>query len=150
MNIKIPPVLVCLLFGLAMYLLARFLPVGYFDFFGRRTLMQVLILLAAVVSIMALIQFWRARTTIDTSRPEKVGTLVTSGIYRISRNPMYLALLLLLLAWGLWLGNAFNTITAAGFVSFMNAYQIKREEAALRKKFGKVYEQYCIKVRRWF
>jgi protein-S-isoprenylcysteine O-methyltransferase Ste14 len=55
-----------------------------------------------------------------------------------------------LLAFGLWLGNVFNTLLAAGFVSYMNAYQIIPEEEALVKLYGKDYQQYCIKVRRWF
>lgn len=63
---------------------------------------------------------------------------------------MYLALLLVLVAWGLWLGNAFNTIVAAGFVSYMNVFQIIPEEKILHQVFGKEYQQYCVFVRRWF
>jgi protein-S-isoprenylcysteine O-methyltransferase Ste14 len=63
---------------------------------------------------------------------------------------MYLALLLILLAWGLWLGNAFNTLLAAGFVGYMNRFQIIPEEEALTAMFGKRYQQYCKQVRRWF
>ncbi|MBT8223517.1 MAG: isoprenylcysteine carboxylmethyltransferase family protein, partial [Eudoraea sp.] len=62
----------------------------------------------------------------------------------------YLALLMILLAWGLWLGNAFNTLTAAGFVYYMNAYQIKPEEKHLHQIFGAEYKQYCTMARRWF
>ena len=82
--------------------------------------------------------------------PSKATSLVTGGIYNYSRNPMYLALLLILLAWGLWLGNAFNILLAAGFVGYMNKFQIIPEETALASKFGKTYHQYCILVRRWF
>jgi protein-S-isoprenylcysteine O-methyltransferase Ste14 len=63
---------------------------------------------------------------------------------------MYLAILLVLLAWGLWLGNAFNTLLAAGFVGYMNKFQIRPEEEALATIFGKEFQQYCTQVRRWF
>ena len=150
MTFKIPPALIFGCTALGMYLLATFLPVGYFDFFGRYCLMGTLMAMALVVAGVALLQFYRVRTSVDPLNPEKVSSLVTHGVYAYSRNPMYLALLLLLLAWGLWLGNAFNTLLAAGFVSLMNRLQIRREEASLMEKFGKEYRQYCIKVRRWF
>ncbi|WP_373018744.1 isoprenylcysteine carboxylmethyltransferase family protein, partial [Muriicola sp.] len=102
------------------------------------------------IAITALIQFLRARTTVDPLHPDKASSLVTRGVYSISRNPQYLALLMVLLAWGLWLGNAFNVLLAAGFVSLMNRFQISREEASLQEKFDNEYRQYCIKVRRWF
>lgn len=150
MNLKIPPVLLFAFTALLMYLLAEFLPVGYFDFFGRMYLMGILLLLALVTAITALIQFFGAKTSVDPLNPDKASVLVTRGVYSISRNPQYLALLMVLLAWGLWLGNAFNVLLAAGFVSAMNRWQISREEASLLEKFGKEYSQYCIKVRRWF
>ncbi len=133
-----------------MYVLGAFLPVGYFDFFGRFYLMAALLVLAFILGVAALWQFYKARTTIDPRKPDRTVVLKTKGVYAFSRNPMYLALLLVLLAWGLWLGNAFNTILAAGFVSVMNKLQIGPEETALQKKFGKTYGQYCIRVRRWF
>lgn len=133
-----------------MYLLAKFLPVGHFDFFGRYYVMIALLCGAVVIGAIALLQFFRARTTVHPMAPAKVTRLVTSGIYHYTRNPMYLALLLILLAWGLWLGNAFNTLLAAGFVSYMNTFQIIPEEQFLTQIFGKEYQQYCVQVRRWF
>jgi protein-S-isoprenylcysteine O-methyltransferase Ste14 len=150
MKLKIPPLIVTIIFGLFMYLLATYLPVGYFDFFGRNYLVYLLLFLALLIGIVSLFQFFRSKTSIDPYAPSKVSTLVTSGLYHYSRNPMYLALLLLLLGWGLYLGNAFNTILAAGFVYYMNAFQIIPEEEVLRDKFGKEYQKYCVMVRRWF
>lgn len=150
MALKIPPVVVFLLFGGLMYLLAALLPVGYYDFLGRYLLIKILAVSAAIIAFISLFQFYRRKTSIDPKNLTRTTILVTSGIYNYSRNPMYLALLLLLLAWGLWLGNAFNTLLAAGFVAYMNAFQIEHEEAALKKQFGKEYEQYCRMVRRWF
>ncbi|WP_419211799.1 methyltransferase family protein [Maribacter sp. X9] len=150
MELKLPPALVFLFFGLGMYLVAKFLPVGFFDFFGRNLLFGVLVVLAVVLMIIALIQFYRARTTIDPSKPIKTAKLVTNGVYTFSRNPMYLAMLLLLLALGVALGNAFNTLIAAGFVAYMNHFQIVPEERFLLEKFGREYKEYCTLTRRWF
>jgi protein-S-isoprenylcysteine O-methyltransferase Ste14 len=150
MKPKIAPFAVFLITVLLMYALKRFLPFGYFDFFGRFYLMGALLVVALIVGVTALLQFYRAKTTVNPMRPENTTALVTNGVYAISRNPMYFALLLVLLAWGLWLGNAFNTIIAAGFVSFMNKYQISLEEKALGKQFAKEYGDYLTRVRRWF
>lgn len=150
MKLKIPPAILFLLFGGCMYLLDRFLPVGYFDFFGRMYLSKGLIVLALLIGTVALYQFYKARTSVDPATPAKTTRLVTGGVYRYTRNPMYLAMLLLLLAFGLSLGNVFNTITAAFFVAYMNRYQIIPEEEMLAKIFGKAYQQYCLQVRRWF
>lgn len=150
MNLKVPPVLVLIIFGAFMYVLSRFLPVGYFDFFGRNYLMYALLVLAVLIGFIALFQFFSMKTTVDPIAPLKATKLVTSGLYQFSRNPMYLGMLLVLLAWGIWLGNAFNVLLAAGFVGYMNRFQIIPEEAALSQLFGKEYRQYCTLVRRWF
>jgi protein-S-isoprenylcysteine O-methyltransferase Ste14 len=150
MKLKIPPVAIFLAFALFMYLLAKFLPFGFFDFFGRRYLTISLLAVSIAISLVALYQFKRAKTTVDPTKPSKASRLVTGGIYKFTRNPMYLALLLMLLALGLQLGNAFNTLTAAFFVAYMNKFQILPEEEILSKVFGKEYRQYCSEVRRWF
>ncbi|MDB2606668.1 isoprenylcysteine carboxylmethyltransferase family protein [Zobellia sp.] len=150
MELKIPPAVVFLFFAGLMYLLATFLPFGYFDFFARQYLVYGLICFAGIVAVVALFQFFRLRTTINPKNPSKTSKLVENGIFAYSRNPMYLAMLILLLALGVWLGNAFNTLLAAGFVGYMNRFQIIPEEIALLKLFGKEYRQYCLNVRRWF
>lgn len=150
MKLKVPPVLVMFIFGVSMFLLATYLPIGHFDFFGRALLMYVLLSGALGIGLISLYQFYQRKTTISPLTPEKVSYLVTGGIYKYTRNPMYLALLLLLLAWGLYLGNAFNMLVAAGFVSYMNRFQIIPEEMVLTNRFGKDYQKYLIQVRRWF
>lgn len=150
MQLRIPPPVVALIFGAAMYVLNRFLPVGNFDFFGREFLIYTLTAIAVILVVAAKWQFQKFSTTSNPMDPSKATSLVTGGIYSYSRNPMYLALLLILMAWGLWLGNAFNSLLAAAFVAFMNNFQIALEEKTLASKFGKSYQQYCIQVRRWF
>ncbi|MEP2056407.1 MAG: isoprenylcysteine carboxylmethyltransferase family protein [Maribacter litoralis] len=150
MELKVPPVLVFLCFGLMMYLLAEFLPIGYFDFYGRMLLAKILVGAGIIIVMLALIQFKMSKTTVDPTKPDKASNLVVGGIYKFSRNPMYLAMLLLLLALGIFLGNAFNTLVAAGFVAYMNRFQIIPEEQILLNKFGRTFKDYCILTRRWF
>ncbi|WP_291960482.1 methyltransferase family protein [Maribacter sp.] len=150
MELKVPPALVFLCFALLMYLLAEFLPIGYFDFFGRLLLTKILVGVGVIIALFALFQFRKSKTTIDPTKPEKASELVVDGIFKYSRNPMYLAMLLILLALGVFLGNAFNTLVAAGFVSYMNRFQIVPEERILLNKFGRSYKDYCILTRRWF
>ncbi|EAR01581.1 methyltransferase family protein [Maribacter sp. HTCC2170] len=150
MKLRIPPVLVFVIFSSLMYLLSRFLPFGNFEFFGRVFIIFFLLVIATIVAVFSLVQFFSSKTTVDPRKPDEASVLVVNGIYKYTRNPMYLALLLVLLAWGIWLGNAFNTILAAGFVAYMNKFQIFPEEEALAYKFPKDYRHYCTQVRRWF
>ncbi len=150
MKLKIPPVFVLIIFGCFMYILSRFLPFGYFDFLGRNVLIVALLTIAGSIGFISLVQFFTSKTSINPKTPSKASSLVTSGMYMFSRNPMYLGLLLILLAWGVWLGNAFNVLIAAGFVKYMNTFQIIPEEEVLNKIFGKAYVQYCTLTRRWF
>ena len=150
LKLKILPAFVFALFAAGMYLLDKVLPFGEFDFFGRQLLIYILAGIGLFIALVAIFQFSRQGTTLDPRQPEKATKLVTGGLYQYSRNPMYLALLLVLLAWGLRLGNAFNTLLAAGFVWYMNRFQILPEEEVLHRKFGAAFRQYCTLVRRWF
>ena len=150
MKLKLPPVLIFVIFSMLMYVLSLVLPFGDFEFFGREVLILFLLGMGALVGFISLIQFYIAKTSIDPRTPSKASDLVTNGLYKFSRNPMYLALLMVLLAWGLWLGNAFNTLLAAGFVGYLNKFQIIPEEKALSDMYGKAYKHYCTQVRRWF
>lgn len=150
MKLKLPPVLVFVIFSILMYVLSIVLPFGDFDFFGRQFLAFFLVGSGAIVGLVSLIQFYVVKTSIDPRTPSKVSSMVTKGLYKYSRNPMYLALLMVLLAWGLWWGNAFNTLLAAGFVGYMNRFQIIPEEEELAATYGKEFRHYCTQVRRWF
>lgn len=111
--------------------------------------MCVLLSIALLIGVTAVLQFLKQKTTVDPMNPNKVSSLVTSGLYKFSRNPMYLAMLLLLIGFCLWLGNAFNSLLIAGFIHYMNKFQIFPEEEILQNRFGKAYKVYCTKVRRW-
>lgn len=143
-NISLPPPLIFLICAGVMYLLPK-----SGEFYFSRLIITLLILMAIGISILSLWQFHRANTTINPLSFEKTTQLVTTGIFRMSRNPMYVSLWLLLLSWFLWLGNSIAILGLIFFVWIINELQIKREEQVLSQKFGKQYEYYCQKVRRW-
>lgn len=93
--------------------------------------------------------FRRAKTTVNPRQPQNASALVTSGIYRATRNPMYLGLLLVLIAWGVMLAHGLALIVLPGFVLYMNRFQIAPEEAVLTGLFGTAFTEYTGKVRRW-
>ncbi len=136
MRLKLPPAIVFLVFGAMMYVLARTLPVGDFDFFGREVVSKVVMGIAILIAVIAIFQFRTKKTTVNPQKPENASSLVTSGIYDVSRNPMYLAMLLLLVALGLQFQNAFNALLVGGYVFYMNKFQIIPEEEVLAEKFG--------------
>jgi protein-S-isoprenylcysteine O-methyltransferase Ste14 len=97
----------------------------------------------------ALVHFLRSRTTINPLKPESASALVTGGIYRLTRNPMYLGLATLLLAWAFYLGNLAALAGVPVFILYMNRFQIAAEERALEARFGAEYAAYRARVRRW-
>lgn len=102
-----------------------------------------------LIEAVSVLAFLRVRTTVTPLKPEKASTLVVSGFYRVSRNPMYLGMLFLLIGWALWLGNSAVLIMLPLFVVYLTIFQIKPEEAALSEKFGADFQAYCRRVRRW-
>lgn len=93
--------------------------------------------------------FQRARTTANPLRPEQSSSLVTDGIYRYTRNPMYLGLLLVLLGYAVYLAALYSLSGPVVFVLYLSAFQIRPEENILREKFGADFIAYCQRVRRW-
>ncbi|WP_308443650.1 MULTISPECIES: methyltransferase family protein [Rodentibacter] len=143
MLFPLPPIL-CVFIGTAMY----FLPlIGQYP--RNPYLISIFILLSGAIAIASVWQFYRYKANIDPQQLDKTTTLVTSGIFRISRNPMYLSLLLMLSGWALWLGNLLSWAGVATFVFLMNRFQISQEEAYLERQFGEDYRRYKSKVRRW-
>ncbi len=107
------------------------------------------VVLAGVVGTLAVFHCFRARTTVHPHCPEKTSCLVAYGVFRLSRNPMYLSLLLLLTAWMLQLGHLLSPLWLAGFVAYITRFQIRPEERVLQELFGDEYDAYCRTTRRW-
>ncbi len=88
-------------------------------------------------------------TTVDPTRPQRASVLVTTGIYRFSRNPMYLGFLLWLLGWSAWLQQPLGVVVGGVLLAYLNRFQIAPEERALRVRFGQAFSDYCARTRRW-
>jgi protein-S-isoprenylcysteine O-methyltransferase Ste14 len=149
MNPLIPPPVVALLLGAAMWAVARFLPWGRFEFAVQIPLAIVLLAVGLMIALAAVVPFITAKTTINPMRPERASSLITDGIYRYSRNPIYLADAVLLAALAMSLGNIVNCLILLLFLWIIQRFQIAAEERALSKLFGERYTAYCSKVRRW-
>ncbi len=149
MKLKIPPVVQVIVAALAMWLIKVQFPVLNFPILHQRLIAGVLITIGLAITLVAVGGFRKAKTTVDPTAPAKAETLVIKGPYRFSRNPMYLGFLAVLCGWALALGNLAALIMPAIFVWYMNEFQIKPEEQALKEKFGADYDAYRKKVRRW-
>ena len=122
---------------------------GQFHFELQLPIAILIAISGFALATISMLEFRRASTTIDPFHPEEASSLVDSGVFRFSRNPMYVGLLLVLIGWSVWLGSYYNLVVLAMFVSYITAFQIKPEEAAMKSLFGEEYDQYRSKVRRW-
>ena len=147
LELKIPPAAVWFICALIMWALACLLPFG-----ALPHLPALAIAVAGIgvgVGLAALWSFRKAHTTINPLDPSQATHFVSKGIYQLSRNPMYVGLAFCLIAWAIWLSCVLTWIGIPLFIVYMTRFQIIPEEHALRLKFGKEYENYCLKVRRW-
>jgi protein-S-isoprenylcysteine O-methyltransferase Ste14 len=149
LDLKIPPLIIFVFVGGLMWWAARVAPAAEFDLPARRGIATAIAALGVAIAVAGVVSFRRARTTVNPLHPEAASALVTSGIYRVTRNPMYLGALVVLLAWAAFLANAVAVILAPIFVVYMNRFQIGPEERALTALFGPQFSEYCAKVRRW-
>jgi len=147
--LKIPPPVVALVFGTGMWLVARYTPGFAISASVRFSVAAVLALGGVAFALSGMASFRKADTTIDPRKPDECSQLVVSGVYRKSRNPMYVGLLLLLLAWAAVLANPYALLLLPIFVAYMVRFQIRFEEFALEEKFGASYRDYLRTVRRW-
>ncbi len=147
---KIPPPLVFVLVGAAMWAVARMTGRIPMENGWRFAIAGAFVALAFLFAAAAIAAFRRAKTTTNPRNIEAASTLVTDGVFRYTRNPMYVALTALLIAWMILLAAPWAALGPVAFVLFITRFQIMPEERALRAKFGRVYEDYAQQVRRWF
>lgn len=150
LNLKIPPVAQGLVAIVLIWLFDRYAPNYYIKFIYQYIVAYALIGIGAIVALSGVISFIKLSTTIDPRYPKKASELVISGIYKYSRNPMYLGILLAITGIAVFFGALSGIFIVFSFVAFINKYQIVPEEVALREKFGENYTDYTQKVRRWF
>src|ERR1041385_598640 len=124
LKLKIPPPVVALVMAVLMWLLAQAAPRFDVSLPARRVIAAFVALAGVSTAMAGVVSFRRAGTTVNPLRPEKASSLVVSGIYRVTRNPMYLGLLLVLIAWEVILSNALAFIILPAFILYMNHFQI--------------------------
>ena len=147
MKTKIPPpILAALMIGLV-YLSTLLFESKTFDYQGLLSILLVIIGLACALPSFRL--FSRHKTTISPFTPSETAVLQTDGMYRYSRNPMYLGVLLLIISATIWFGSWLGILISLIFTFIMNSIQIIPEEDALLEIFGEEYNEYKKKVRRW-
>lgn len=149
MGTRVPPPVVMLAVALLMWLAARRLPPVAVDFPGRTAAAVLLGAAGLAAAVAGALAFRRARTTLNPLRPDRAAALVAGGIFRYTRNPMYLGDLLVLLGWGVYLGSLPALLLSLLFVIWIERRQIPAEEAALAARFGEAYATYRRRVRRW-
>ena len=149
LELRIPPVIVWLACAGVMSVLVYSLPNLSFTRAGTSALALVLLAIGVTVTIAGVTAFRSKRTTVNPLTPGASSAIVASGVYRLSRNPMYLGMLLALAGWAVFLSNLGAALILPVFVAYITQYQIKPEERALLGKFGGEYAQYTAKVRRW-
>lgn len=149
LELKIPPVAQLLITAAAMYGVSKTMPSLEFELNGSAALAIGLGFMGLSSGVLGVIQFKKAQTTPNPQALEKVSSMVTSGIYQYTRNPMYLGLTLILLGWALYLSHFLAFVFLPLFVMYMTRFQIQPEERMLTKKFGQAYQHYRSQVRRW-
>lgn len=146
-GIQVPPPTVYLLVFLAGLLLQRYAALPRVTAPALRIGGFALMFAGLVVAVWSFALFWIARTSPAYFHPTR--RIVTGGPYRVSRNPMYLALLALYVGLSLWLGLLGPLLLTPMVVLAMNAFIISREESYLDRRFGEEYREYRSRVRRW-
>ena len=149
LELKIPPPVVALLVAGAMWGIAAVAPMLDVPALPRRAMAAAIALAGLVCSLAGIVSFRRAHTTVNPMKPRTSSSLVCSSIYRVTRNPMYLGLGCVLVAWAVFLSSAWALLGPLAFVLYMNRFQIGPEERALSALFGADYAAYRSRVRRW-
>ena len=150
LSLTIPPVIVLLLFALLMWGISLVAPGLSVEREVRWSVAGAIALTGLLLSVVAVVQFRKTKTTVHPMMPAETSAIVTSGVYSYTRNPMYLGMLLVLIGWGFYLMNPFSILFSFGFIGYMNRYQIIPEEQILESKFGEEYSLYKQSVARWF
>jgi len=149
MELRVPPVLVVSVIALLMWLFSQFYYVVRIKFDHQLTIGVICGLFGVILILCGVVRFRKNNTTVNPMTPAQTSLLVTNGIYRFTRNPMYLGMLFVLIGWAMALFTFSSWLFIPVFIWYMNQFQIKPEEQMLRKQFGQTYEAYLARVRRW-
>ena len=149
LELKVPPPLVMVAVALLMLAAATLVPWLALALPGKGVLAALIAVLGIAVAGAGVLAFRRAKTTVNPMRVHATSSLVASGVFRISRNPMYLGMVLLLIAWAVHLANAAAVLVLPLFVIYITRFQIAPEERSMQKLFGDAFVAYTKSTRRW-
>ncbi len=145
----VPPPAALLVAIALIYALSVRMPATNFDLPGQEWIAGLLFATGLALMLAAAWDLQRAHTTINPIWPDHAKHLVTSGIYRFSRNPIYVGDAVILTGMVFWFGNWLGVVIVALFVLFIDRFQIRAEESALKRLFGEGYRSYLSRTRRW-
>ena len=146
---KIPPPVIGALVAAAMWSVSALGPQFPIASGPKYAAVAILAVAGVAFDLLGLLAFRAFRTTINPLKPERASAMVTSGVYRVSRNPMYVGMVLLLLAWAVNLSALLPFAGPPIFVLYITRFQIQSEERVLKGIFGEEYSAYAARVRRW-
>jgi protein-S-isoprenylcysteine O-methyltransferase Ste14 len=149
LELRIPPLALAAVFAVAIPAAAVYVPLLRMSLPGHEYVAAVLVFAGVLVATAGVLQFRRARTTVNPLSPHKTSTVISSGLYRWSRNPMYLGMALALLGLAAWASALAGYLLVLAFCWYLTRFQIIPEEKALLAAFGPEFAQYLAKVRRW-
>lgn len=149
LELRFPPPFVALAAILLMWLLSHILPRTDALGSARIPVATGLAFLGIAFVVSGATQFKRMQTTLNPRRPEEASILVTNGVCRITRNPMYVGLMIILLGWAAFLASPVSLGGVVAFITYINRFQIMPEERILLEKFGDEYRKYLGSPRRW-
>ncbi|MEX0684761.1 MAG: isoprenylcysteine carboxylmethyltransferase family protein [Balneolales bacterium] len=149
MALKVPPVVLYFLAAMLIWVISELAPGLHPEWAASNAIALTLVIIGIIIGALGGGALRFSGTTVNPHAPDRASTLVVFGIYRYSRNPMYLGLVLLLIAWGIFLSSVFTIPVVIGFIMYMNRYQIEPEEKSLEDRFNQDYKDYKQRVRRW-
>jgi protein-S-isoprenylcysteine O-methyltransferase Ste14 len=148
LELKFPPVILVFIFSILIWFTRQFVSVES----TQKVYLYaayIFFVLSVIFPVAGVYCFRKAKTTVDPRNPSKTSNLVTYGVYKISRNPMYVGFLFFLVSLSFYLKTILGFFWCILFVVYMNNFQIIPEEKELKKQFSENYEQYLKKVSRW-
>jgi len=146
-NIKIPPPILVIILTSLVYFSSTKLELIHLPY--RQSVSVIILIIGLIVIISPVINFIKSKTTVNPVKFKNVNTLVTTGIYRYSRNPMYLGMILIIISTTVYYLNFMSVFSPLIFYIWINKFQISREEIFLEDKFGNEYLKYKSETRRW-
>lgn len=149
LELKIPPLALCALVAAVIVAVGHFFPSTNAPFPGHRVVAIALLLIGIAVAVVGVAQFRAAKTSVNPMVPSRASAIVATGVFSLSRNPMYVGMALALLGLAAWRSTVPGYVLVPLFCLYMTEFQVKPEERALVARFGEEYSEYMVKVKRW-